>query len=311
MTTSSLGHSSGRVSGLPTTVPTVQSPIPGLDTREFALAAWLLVGLVAALFASTLRASLASVLRAVAHWKALSILGAMVVYVLACIAALSAIHLWTGDLISENVSWFFFSAVALLFRAVTGREREDFFRRTVRSVVAVTAIAEFFFSLRTLNLVAELTLQPFVLMLTLTMTVAQARGGKSVATFLQGVLATVVLFLVIYTLSGFVAEPNDFLTRETLLEFLLPVVLTLALVPFIYVVALLSAYGRLFTTLNWKLAADARLRRRAKRVAVRRSHARLSRAQVLASKLPWRLNVSTEPTEIDGTVAAILRTAGR
>jgi hypothetical protein len=41
----------------------MESPIPALDNREFALVAWMLLGLAASLFSKSLRGSIGSVVK--------------------------------------------------------------------------------------------------------------------------------------------------------------------------------------------------------------------------------------------------------
>jgi hypothetical protein len=135
----------------------MDSPIPALDNREFALVTWILLGLAASLLSRDLRASLARAVKTLLGWKLLLIFGSMTLYLGALVLLLFAARLWTPDLVSETVLWFLFSGLLILFRSVKAGEQTDFFRKTVLSAFAVAAISEFFLSLRPLGLVLELT----------------------------------------------------------------------------------------------------------------------------------------------------------
>jgi hypothetical protein len=285
----------------------MESPISALDNREFALVAWILVGLAASLFSKSLRASLGSVVKTLLGWKLLLIFGSMTLYLGALIFLLAVADLWTTDLVSETVFWFLFSGLLILFRAVNAGGQEDFFKKTVFSVFAVAAISEFVLNLRPLGLVLELLLVPGLVLLFGTLAVAETRRYEGhVRGFLQGLITVVGLFLLGYTLAGMVTNPQEFMTYENLLEFLLPILLTAGLVPFVYGIALLTTYGSLFSRLNWKLERQRAIRRYAKRRTLRAGHVRLGRAHRLASRLAWVVGPDDDRAAIDRAVVQAL-----
>jgi hypothetical protein len=281
----------------------MESPIPALDNREFALVAWILLGLAASLFSESLRASLGSVVKSLLGWKLLLIFGSMTLYLGALVSLLSVADLWTTDLASETVFWWLFSGLLILFRAVNAGGQEDFFKKTVFSVFAIAAISEFVLNLRPLSLVLELLLVPGLVLLLGTLAVAETRRDDGhVRGFLQGLIAAIGLFLLGYTLAGMVTDPQEFMIYENLLEFLLPILLTAGLIPFVYGVALLTTYGSLFSKLNWKLDRQRATRRYAKRRALRAGHVRLGRAYQLAARLAWLIGPDDGEAAIDRAV---------
>jgi hypothetical protein len=240
-------------------------------------------------------------------WKLLLIFGSMILYLGGLVFLLSAAGLWTTDLLSETVFWFLFSGLLTLFRAVTAGGQEDFFKKTLFSVFAVTGITEFVLNLRPLGLLLELLLVPGLLLLFGTLAVAETRHDEGhVRGFLQGLLTGVGLLLLAYTLAGMVTDPQDFMTYESLLEFLLPILLTAGLIPFVYGIALLSTYGTLFSRLNWKLDRQRATRRYAKRRVLRAGHVSLGRAHRLASRLAWVVGPDDSRAAIDRAVAQTL-----
>jgi hypothetical protein len=282
----------------------MESPIPALDNREFVLVIWILLGLAASFFSKSLRGSIGSVVKTLLSWKLLLIFGSMILYLGALVFLLSTAGLWTTDLLSETAYWFLFSGFLILFRAVTAGGQEDFFKKTVFSVFAVTAITEFVLNLRPLGLVLELLLVPGLVLLFGTLAVAETRPEKGhVRGFLQGLITAVGLILLGYTLAGMVTEPREFMTYENLLEFLLPILLTAGLIPFVYGIALMSTYGSLFSRLNWKLDRQRAIRRYAKRRVLRAGHVRLGRAHRLASRLAWVVGPDDDRAAIDRAVA--------
>ncbi len=285
----------------------MESPIPALDNRELALVAWILLGLAASPFSKSLRGSLGNVVKTLLGWKLLLIFGSMILYLGALVFLLSLAGLWMADLVSETVFWFLFSGLVILFRAVNAGEQEDFFKRTVFSVFALTAISEFVLNLRPLGLVLELLLVPVLVLLFGTLAVAETRRDEGhVRGFLQGLIAAIGLFLLGYTIVGMVTDPQVFMTYENLLEFLLPILLTAGVIPFVYGIALLTTYGSLFSRLNWKLDRHRATRRYAKRRILLAGHVRLGRAHRLASRFAWVVGPNDDRAAVDRAVAQAL-----
>jgi hypothetical protein len=281
----------------------MQSPLPGLDNREFALVAWAVLALAASLFSRSIRYSLRGVIGALFHWKLLVVLASMLAYIGLVVALLADLGLWTNGLISETVYWIVVTGSLLLFRSTTSGDDEDFFKKTVWSTLALTAVTEFLVNLRPMNLVLELVLVPVLVVLGGTLALAtrraeyrQAKGCLEVAAVFIG------LALLGYTVSGMVTIPDALFTYENLLEFLVPIALTVAFVPFIYVTALLTTYGALFSRLNWKLSPNGKTRRYAKRRAIRVAHIRLSRIHRLSKGWPWRLTPDATREEVEAAL---------
>lgn len=285
----------------------MESPIPALDNRELALVAWILLGLAASLFSKSLRGSLGSAVKTLLGWKLLLIFGSMTLYLGALVILLSVAGLWTTDLVSETVFWFLFSGLVILFRAVNAGGQEDFFKKTVFSVFAIAAISEFVLNLRPLGFVLELLVVPVLVLLFGTLAFTETRRDDGhVRGFLQGLITAIGLFLLGYTIAGMVTDPQEFITYENLLEFLLPILLTAGFIPFVYGIALVTTYGTLFSRLDWKLDRQRATRRYAKRRVPRAGHVRLGRAHRLASRFAWVVGPNDDRAAVDRVVAQAL-----
>jgi hypothetical protein len=126
--------------------------------------------------------------------------------------------------------------------------------------------------------------------------------GSHEAGFLLGAATAVVLFVLgIHAGRDGFRRPDAYFTYENLLELLLPILLTMGLIPFVYATALLTTYGGLFSRLNWKLEQQPGIRRYAKRRVLQAGNIRLGRAHRLAQKLAWKIS----PTDTSPGVDAI------
>lgn len=124
--------------------------------------------------------------------------------------------------------------------------------------------------------------------------------------FLTGLIVATLLLLVGYTVAGVVNHAGEYFTYGTFLELLLPILLTMGLIPFAYLLALVTSYGNVERTINFKLDPHRDTRRHAKWRSVAASRGRLSRMRALEG-FPWKITPDATKTEID---AAIKRSLG-
>ena len=88
---------------------------------------------------------------------------------------------------------------------------------------------------------------------------SQQPDHKRVAKFLQGIFVAYGLVAISFSLHGVIGEYREFFTTETLRNFLLPIVLLIAFIPFYYVFTLYSIYEVVFIQLKWPIRNDALL----------------------------------------------------
>lgn len=274
-----------------------------LDNRELALVGWLGLLFVFALVNRTGRSALTQLAAAFLKVPLVLIFLSMVVYVAGLVFLLHWARLWTLPLISETVLWFFGPAVILLSRFDRASNNPRFLREALLGVLKYTLILEFVMNLRPAGLLVEILLVPILTIVTLLHLVAGLKEEhRAVRTFMDILLAVFGLSLFLYTVVGVVQDPREFATYENLLELLVPILLTLAFVPFVYVVAVLTTYGRLFSLMNWKLSENPSLARYAK---WRLFLATLLRLKTLRrfDKCPWRLVASMDKPAIRRVVS--------
>jgi cytochrome c oxidase assembly factor CtaG len=90
---------------------------------------------------------------------------------------------------------------------------------------------------------------------------ATATGDKYKAErkFINKTLAAVSFGLIAYSVVHIAFDFHNFATTKTLEDFLTPIVLTLAFLPFVYIVAIYSTYEALFTQMRIRVGNDEAL----------------------------------------------------
>jgi hypothetical protein len=174
------------------------------------------------------------------------------------------VGLWNLNLIKGTIIWFVVSGLVLLMNSARTGKEARFFRRTALRTLEATVFVESFTNLFVLSLPAELVLQPVVALLVMLSVVA---GGekryRDAKRFVDGLLVLVGLSVASFSMVQLVRQWDELNKSANLLEFVLPVWLTLGLLPFIYLVSLYAAYESSFKRIDF-MVKDRATRRRAK-----------------------------------------------
>lgn len=157
------------------------------------------------------------------------------------------VDLWVPDLLPDTVFWFFLTGLVWYFNIHKAGEDPNFFRSKIVATLGIAAFFEFFINLETLPLIGELVLQIVLIFVVLMQAVAATKPEfRLVKRLFGGLAGLIVVGIVGYTV---VALIGDWDARDPALlarKLFLPIWLTLASVPFIYVVALAAGYEGLF-----------------------------------------------------------------
>jgi hypothetical protein len=162
------------------------------------------------------------------------VLGALL-YVTAVISFAAWAGYWTLPLIGVTVLWCLGPGAAMFGTATTTVSDSDYVRGLLRSSLTWLVLVEFLTNLYVLPLLVELVLVP---VLTLLVVMAYLAGTKDEYASIKLPLdVTVALFgigLVAYSVISLAFNYESFATLENLLRLVLPVVMTVAFIPYAY-----------------------------------------------------------------------------
>ena len=223
-----------------------------LNNRELATLIWLSVIVLWVFSQKSVRKDFIGVVRACLDPQILVSLAAMLAWVGLELWVGVRLALWSPALAKGTILWTFGSAVALQFNC-TQIDSDDlhFLRRTVLATVGVAAFVGFFVNLYVMSLPGELVFQFVVAVLSLMVAVAgQKPKYKPVKVFCERVMILIGLALLAFASRQVYLHWNQLDAREVLLDFALPVWLTVGLVPFLYLFNIYVAYDAAFRLTN-------------------------------------------------------------
>lgn len=233
------------------------------DNRELATLLWLTVVLCWVVSKPQLRSGLGGVFRSILH----PFIGFSILAMGGCMAlevwAGARLGIWNRELLKPTLLWAVLSGGVIFFESNKAARESRFFRTVLAETVAIGVFIEFFMNLFVMSLLAELIVQPFIVsMVTLRAVAGSKPENRQARKFLDALIALTGFAFLGYTAWRTYIDWATLEARAVTLEFLLPVWLTVGLMPFIYVLSLVITYDSALRGIQWA-AKDGRPRWRA------------------------------------------------
>ena len=174
----------------------------------------------------------------------------MVAYLFVIVALLRKVSLWNPSLLKGALIWFVFSGVALGSNSVE-INREFKIHKLVGDNLRVAVIIEYLVNFYTFPLIIEVFTVPIITVIMVGSIVAsnneKLSSGYNLFEWLSVLIGMVVLsFVGLQILQNY----RSFASIQTLIGFLLPLILSLCFIPFMYLAALYSHYEDVFNRLR-------------------------------------------------------------
>ena len=222
------------------------------SNREIAIGIWLLVFIGWGLCNESVRKSFVDLLKAFCVKPIIIVFTLMAVYVFMLVTALNAIGLWDFNQLKNTIMWSASVAAVMLFRINSISEDEHYFKNAVLDNLKIVAILEFIININSLNLLLELILIPLIATLSGMLTIAESdEKYTAVKKIITTALSIIGIGLLLYSLFTIFQDFDNFVTRQNLLDFILPPLMSLAYLPFVYFIALFMTYEVLFIRLRF------------------------------------------------------------
>ena len=234
--------------------------------RQIAAGIWLLIAIGFCLVPKGLRSSMWGLLKTSMHKKLIVLFGSLGMYLTILCRLFLSLGLWATNQLASTFLWFLFSGIALSGRAILIKDDENYFRKLVRDSVKVLVVFEFLIAEYSFSLAWELVLLPVTALLGLLIVFSEDKTEyASVTKFLQLILLAVVALCLWNSITSLWEQPAAFLTTKTGRDFLLPILLTLGSIPFLYLLHCYSHLERAAIQINQKVFQSDDLKRYAKR----------------------------------------------
>lgn len=236
------------------------------NNRELAAAFWLLVFAVWALRKTEISKSIGGLFRAFWHFKIVSSVCLMLLYVTGMVALLTAIGIWEVDLLKDTIVWFFVGAMAIMMRFATADDTDNIFRKILADSIRIVILLEFIVNTYTFPLVVELVLVPLLTFIAMIDVVADMNEEHAIVAKLAKGIQMVAGFVILgIAANRAFADFQNLKSLDTFRSIALAPLLSVLMFPFIYIMLVISKYELVFIRLNFGGEKTRRLKCYARR----------------------------------------------
>jgi len=229
----------------------INSFVNFLNTREIAIMILLIVFLIVIFSIKDARKAVLDIIRLLlVSIKIIIPFIGMVLYISLILFILTYLGFLNINMV-KNVIFWFAVAIYLFFKANEVTKDKNFFKTKAVEYVGLTTVIGFIINFYTFNLLIEIVLQIIIFALILLIAVSKTQEKyKPVEKFLSTILFIILACLVIIFLNNLFTNPNEFININTGITFILPGILTVLLLPFIYLLALYISYDLFYARLK-------------------------------------------------------------
>ena len=216
------------------------------------MAFWIIVALVSCTLHSKIRASMVGVLRAFFVRPILIGVFFLIAYYGCVVLLLAQIGIWAPSQSKLTFLWLGTAGFLGLYSLVEVSENPEHLSKSAQEIFQITIVLEFFINLYRMPIFAELIFVPLSVFLGTLIAVARLdKAHRSVDRLLTGFAFCIGFALLAYAAWRTVKNPAVIIHLETLRSFILPVIYSLFLLPFVWAGAIYIAYQSIFIRLNF------------------------------------------------------------
>ena len=200
------------------------------------------------------RHSFSAVAKSFLAWKIQAVLLLSLLYVSFIVYLSYDIGLWNLGHLKSTIIWFFSVAFLSFFDIEKYKNDSSLFKRLVLDNVRIIALVEFLIGFYVLPFWAEIILLPILVVMTAMHVLYQTSDEYKIVEKLFGtILSLIGLSLIICSVFALFINFSDFAKQETIEDFALPPLLTLAYLPFIYFMVIYTTYENIFAGLHFSI----------------------------------------------------------
>ena len=225
-----------------------------LNNRELATAIWVAIFVLWVLWKIDVGGSIKELIQTLLVKAIVIPFSLLFFYVLISIWLLNVAGLWEQNQVKNTIFWFFTVAIVSFFRSPHIADDPYYFRNAIKDNLKIIVLLEFIFTSYTFSLIVELV---FVPLMTFTVVMLEYSKNKKMFELVEKItsrfLELVGGVIIIFTLYKLIMDFSEFAKEETFFDFITPVLLSLLLLPYIYVLHVYLSYEKAFFRLRYVL----------------------------------------------------------
>jgi hypothetical protein len=174
-------------------------------------------------------------------------------YVTGIVLFFMNVGFWRNFLLKDTIVWYFGVAFIMLMNSAKASEDDEYFKKVLIETFKFLVILQFVVNTYVFSFPVELVITPVLTILVMLNVISKSKEeyqpARKVTQFFLITIGSVFLF---FSFTEMVGDMNNFLSVVNLKKILLIPLLTLALLPFIYFMAIYILYETIFVILSIK-----------------------------------------------------------
>lgn len=204
--------------------------------------------IVYAFFKSNIRKEFKNVIKCALTKKLVVPFLVLIFYAVIIVWNLQLFSFWKWIYLKDVIIWVLFVGVPLCFNAVEHKIEKHYFSKAIIDNIKFTVLVEYIVGTFTFSLVGELILQPIIFILSMMSVLAEKDDKhKSAKKFLDFILALIGFIVLGFTVNELIYSFNTIDYVDIVFGLVVPLLLSIAYVPFAYAFAIYSKYENIFT----------------------------------------------------------------
>lgn len=174
------------------------------------------------------------------------------IYVEVIILFLALLDYWKPDFLKETIFWFLGSAFLLMLNSRKALENKNYFKKIFRDSLKLIILLEFITNFYSFNLLWELIIIPFISFIVILDIVAGYKNEhRAVKKLTQSILSIIGITLFVFAIKQIFIRHGEFINVDTAKIFLLPIILTILYLPFLYLYVLYMKYENVYMRIGF------------------------------------------------------------
>jgi len=197
-------------------------------------------------------------------------------------------------MIKDSTIWFIGSALITILNITKVNKEVHFFKNILLDNLKLILALEFIMNFHSFGIIVELILFPVIVFLSIFLGIAELEEKyKPVRKLIEGLFALGGIIFLIFSIIEIVRDFSDFANFSTLKIFLLPIILTITFIPYLYLLAIYLNFETISQRISFYLKNNDNLNF-AKRRAIIKCHLNLSKLIRISKKINELYNNSSK-----------------
>lgn len=261
-----------------------------LDNREISILFWLIISFLFLIIYKETRKSVFQMIGIIISSQIGTVILLIFTYILSIVVILQKYGFWEVSLIKETIIWTFGFAIIAALSTNKKSKEAGYFRRILLDNFKLLVIVEFITNFYVFSLKYELILIPSIVFISLLTAYVEVYSKDKPELIPVKKLFDSILIIFGIGVSSFIiyklfTDIDSLLTLFNLKEFLLPIILTILFIPFIYFITLYSVYESFWIRLKFIIRGDKKLLRLAKFKILTKCNFNLNKLNLISGEI--------------------------